>query len=228
VNPGLRDNNIIWDRVQLTVFFVQETILSLLYIYQTRKYVQINAIFGKHSVPSDPSAPSQQTPATRAEREKNRVLWHLILANILIIALDIALLGIQYGGDHLFYLQGSFKPCVYGVKLKVEFLVLNRLINSLKSRDGGTGAPYRGHVNSGDSAGHLSHKLRGQRSSDIVTAEVVGKDSGSNDVGLEPLAMTRLVGGRSQSAPGLERPVTSGDGRLFGKPTEPWDGTWRS
>lgn len=60
------------------------------------------------------------------------MLHQLIYTNLLVIALDIALLGIRYA--NMFYLQGAFKPCVYGVKLKVEFVILNRLIKSVRAR----------------------------------------------------------------------------------------------
>lgn len=58
------------------------------------------------------------------------MLWQLIWANTLIIALDVTLLGIQCA--NLFHLQGAFKPCVYGIKLKLEFVILNRLINTVR------------------------------------------------------------------------------------------------
>jgi hypothetical protein len=57
------------------------------------------------------------------------MLHHLIYINILIICLDITLLGIQYAS--LFYLQGAFKPAVYSIKLKLEFVILNRLIKTI-------------------------------------------------------------------------------------------------
>lgn len=37
--------------------------------------------------------------------------------------------GRQYA--NLFYLQGAFKPAIYGVKLKLEFVILNRLIKTI-------------------------------------------------------------------------------------------------
>lgn len=187
---------------------------------------------------------NSRAPSTlnTAEKAKNRVLWHLILANILIIALDIALLGIQYGGDHLFYLQGAFKPCLYGIKLKVEFLVLNRLIASLwGSRD--THAKYNSGPSNGSgarvasggagfdisisSAKLVSSKARG-RSSDLIAAEVDSKRHGEA-ISMEPLERARFSGeqsyeGRTSVA---ERPVTRGDGRLFETPIEPWDVTRR-
>lgn len=59
-------------------------------------------------------------------------MHHLIATNLLIIALDIALLGIQYAG--MFYLGGAFKPAVYGVKLRIEFSILNKLVSMTKER----------------------------------------------------------------------------------------------
>jgi hypothetical protein len=89
--------------------------LGIIYIYETRKDVRTTSFL--NSDPSDKST-----------------LWHLICMNLLVIMLDIVLLGIQYA--NLFYLQGAFKPCVYGIKLKVEFLVLNELIKSTQMHQG--------------------------------------------------------------------------------------------
>ncbi|KAI9375954.1 integral membrane protein [Aspergillus egyptiacus] len=146
INPALTPANLIWDRVQLVIFFIQETVLSVLYILQTRKYLQGRSPLHQHvwsspSVTATTTATATTTTVTTipglnanasatanyppATDEHKSMLWQLIYANILIIALDIVLLGIQC--DSLFELQGSFKPCVYGIKLKVEFVILNRL-----------------------------------------------------------------------------------------------------
>lgn len=127
VNPGLVSFNLIWDRVQLVVFFVQETALSILYIYQTRKYLHDASPLLERSW----SIPSRGTQDTQSNEQKS-LLRQLIWTNILIIALDISLLGIQCAD--LFYVQGAFKPCVYGIKLKAEFVILNRLINNVQRR----------------------------------------------------------------------------------------------
>lgn len=122
INPNLSSVNLIWDRVQLVVFFVQETILSILYILQTRKYLSKRSPLIERTW----STPSGIRGATRAQMsEQSTVLWQLIYVNIIIIALDITLLGIQ--SADMFQLQGAFKPCVYGIKLKIEFVILNRL-----------------------------------------------------------------------------------------------------
>ncbi|KAB8237909.1 hypothetical protein ETB97_005665 [Aspergillus alliaceus] len=121
-NPNLDSVNLIWDRVQLVVFFVQETTLSILYIFQTQKFLRGRAPLRERAW----STSSAVQGSDRAQlNEQKAVLWQLIYANTLIIALDITLLGIQCAD--LFQLQGAFKPCVYGIKLKVEFVILNRL-----------------------------------------------------------------------------------------------------
>src|SRR5689334_6563583 len=102
----------IWDKLQLTVFFVQETILSLIYIVETYKRLKHSAML-HHD-----------------ENSRREVLHHLIWVNILVIALDISLLGLSYAD--FFYVQSAYKPCVYGVKLRVEFAILNRLISSVQ------------------------------------------------------------------------------------------------
>ncbi|ETS85560.1 hypothetical protein PFICI_03585 [Pestalotiopsis fici W106-1] len=130
VNESLVSFNIVWDRVQLVVFFVQETALSILYIYQTRKYLHDAAPLLERSW----SVPSRGTQETQNNEQKS-LLRQLIWTNILIIALDISLLGIQCAD--LFYVQGAFKPCVYGIKLKAEFVILNRLINNVQRRANG-------------------------------------------------------------------------------------------
>ncbi|KAI0595198.1 integral membrane protein [Biscogniauxia sp. FL1348] len=133
-NPHLFSINTSWDRVQLIVFFVQETTLSILYIYQTRKYLHDRSLLLRPSRAPSPTS-ACLAHATSLEDEDRRVLYHLIYTNLLVIALDIALLGIQCA--NLFYVQGAFKPCVYGIKLKVEFAILNRLVKSVRARGNG-------------------------------------------------------------------------------------------
>ncbi|KAI0204824.1 integral membrane protein [Astrocystis sublimbata] len=126
--PSLQPVNAVWDRLQTTVFFVQETVLSILYILQTRKYLTaMSPLF-------DQSQASIESSSTRNKKSKTKtMLHHLICINILIISLDIALLGVQYA--NLFYLQGAFKPAIYGVKLKLEFVILNRLVKSISRQN---------------------------------------------------------------------------------------------
>lgn len=145
INPHLASFNLVWDRIQLVVFFVQETALSILYIFQTRKYLKGRAPLRQRAW----SAPSTVHGARQTSEEAS-VLWQLVWANTLIIALDITLLGIQCA--NLFHLQGAFKPCVYGIKLKLEFVILNRLISTVRQPtsdvfySGSSGSAARAHA----------------------------------------------------------------------------------
>ncbi|KAL6860957.1 hypothetical protein J3F83DRAFT_309634 [Trichoderma novae-zelandiae] len=95
----------VFERVQLTVFFVQEVAISALYIRET--YRILRSYRGLVGV-------------------NRRTMWHVILINLVIIALDVSILVLQYT-DH-YDLQTAWKPFVYSVKLKMEFSVLNRLV----------------------------------------------------------------------------------------------------
>ncbi|KAF2194165.1 hypothetical protein K469DRAFT_734680 [Zopfia rhizophila CBS 207.26] len=125
-SPTLGPINLIWDRIQTTVFFLQETALSILYIIQTRKHLKASSLLNQDSLNGNDSS--------------RQVLHQLIYINLLVIFLDITLLAIQYA--NFFYLQGAYKPCVYGVKLRVEFAILNRLISSIRGRGSGAGYSY--------------------------------------------------------------------------------------
>lgn len=103
--------NLIWDRIELAAFFVQETIISLLYIRETARHLQNVALLGTNT------------------RTTRRVLRHLIFVNIFIICLDCSLIGLCYAG--FFFLQGYYKAAVYAVKLRTEFTILNQLRSSL-------------------------------------------------------------------------------------------------
>ncbi|RYP70240.1 hypothetical protein DL771_005627 [Monosporascus sp. 5C6A] len=167
INPNLFSINTIWDRLQLIVFFVQETSLSILYIVQARKFLRDISLLHRKPVSStatattihDASLGSASSPRSNRDRDETtkQVLQHLIYTNLLIIALDVTLLGIQ--SADLFYLQGAFKPCVYGVKLKVEFAILNRLIKSVRAHSYSGGS--RGYFNSGAGAGDEAERGHG-------------------------------------------------------------------
>jgi hypothetical protein len=110
-NMALGPKYLIWDKIQLTVFFVQETVLSLLYIFETRKRLK-------------------ESDMLHHDHSSREVFRHLIWVNLLVIFLDCSLLALSYAD--FFYVQSAYKPCVYGVKLRVEFAILNRLIASVQ------------------------------------------------------------------------------------------------
>ncbi|KAK2763059.1 hypothetical protein FQN54_009692 [Arachnomyces sp. PD_36] len=95
----------VWQNIQVTAFSIQEFILAGLYIYEARKVLKPSREFRKAKV--------------------EEVMRHLIYVNILVIFLDIAVMCTQYAG--MYEIHVVFKGAVYGVKLFVEFFILNQL-----------------------------------------------------------------------------------------------------
>jgi hypothetical protein len=97
----------IMEKIQVTWFFVQETVISLLYIYHTRDFLKDTYTHQTH-----------------------RVMELLITAQILAILFDVALVTVDW--NNMFTLKVSIHPFVYAVKLKMEFIVLNQLLALIK------------------------------------------------------------------------------------------------
>ncbi|KAK9423275.1 putative Integral membrane protein [Seiridium unicorne] len=100
----------IYEKVQVTLFFVQETTLSGIYIYQTLALLRADG--------------------TLQTRAANKLLMNLVWINVLVILLDTAILGLEYA--NFYNVQTAIKGLVYSVKLKLEFTVLNGLIELTK------------------------------------------------------------------------------------------------
>lgn len=104
----------IYEKIQVTIFFLQEMAISGLYIFETTKMLRITTIPGHDS--------------------NRNMLRHLIVVSILVAALDAPVLAFEYAG--LYYLQTSYKALAYSTKLKLEFSILNRLVDIAKTRKG--------------------------------------------------------------------------------------------
>lgn len=97
----------IMERIQQTVFTLQETIMSCLYIYHTRKFLKIGY-----------------------PMQTRKVIGFLLLVQLLVIALDAVLTLFDYTDK--FTLKCTLHPLVYAIKLKLEFIVLNQLQTLVK------------------------------------------------------------------------------------------------
>ncbi|KAI9765335.1 MAG: hypothetical protein M1839_005520 [Geoglossum umbratile] len=95
----------IWERIQVTIFALQEIIISSLYIFETRKVLNPTRVFQEERI--------------------RRAMTHLIYMSIFVIFLDISILCVQYA--NLFQIQVVYKGAVYSIKLFVEFSILNEL-----------------------------------------------------------------------------------------------------
>ncbi|PHH92697.1 hypothetical protein CDD83_5934 [Cordyceps sp. RAO-2017] len=96
----------IFEKLQLSVFSFQEMIISGLYIVETTKTLKL-----------------QRSIAPLGARN---VLGHLLVVNFFLVLLDASILGLEFSNHY--DIQTAWKPLVYSVKLKVEFSVLNRLV----------------------------------------------------------------------------------------------------
>jgi hypothetical protein len=110
------------EKIQMTGFCVQEFIISGLYLWKTMDIVKTQA------QPAQP-ARSGSTASEQSSGNKKRVarlMGQLFVINIVIVAMDIALLVVEYKDLHI--PEVAFKGLCYSVKLKLEFAVLSRLV----------------------------------------------------------------------------------------------------
>ena len=102
-----------YEKVQITLFFLQESIISGLYIYSTYKILK---------------------PAGNIkEKELRQAMTHLIWMNAVVVLFDITLLATEYSGHY--EVQVMYKGALYSVKLKIEFQILNHLMELVWKKD---------------------------------------------------------------------------------------------
>jgi hypothetical protein len=91
------------EKIQMCGFFIQEVILSSVYILETIRILKTSI-----------------QPNTR------RLMYQLLAINILIILMDLGLLGLEAAS--LYILETIVKGFLYSVKLKLEFAILSKLV----------------------------------------------------------------------------------------------------
>ncbi|KAL4863789.1 hypothetical protein BDV12DRAFT_177013 [Aspergillus spectabilis] len=125
----------IYERVQVTIFFLQELTISGLYMYEMCRLLY--------------------TGGTLSEMHGDagrRFMLHLIYMNVLVIILDVAILVLQFTGRYAS--QTAAKGFIYSVKLKMEFNILNRLVDVVQRASHERESPYSSgdHQQGGPSA----------------------------------------------------------------------------
>ncbi|KAH6986763.1 hypothetical protein EDB80DRAFT_182800 [Ilyonectria destructans] len=96
----------IYGKVQLAGFTVQEGIISGLYIYEAAHSLRpIMAVKGA---------------------EGQNIIRHLVVLFIIVVILDSSLMATEFANN--FPVQTTYKPFVYSIKLKIEFITLNKLL----------------------------------------------------------------------------------------------------
>jgi hypothetical protein len=96
------------EKFQMTVFMLQECLISAIYLYETTKLLRI-----------------MKRNTTR------RTISELFAINVFIIALDIGLLVVEY--LNLLVYEQTFKGAIYSIKLKLEFAILGKLVKIVRN-----------------------------------------------------------------------------------------------
>lgn len=94
----------VMEKIQMCGFFLQEIILSSIYILETIRILR-----------------------TSVKSNTKRLMHQLMAINILIIIMDLALLGLECAS--LYILETTTKPVFYSIKLKLEFAILGKLVH---------------------------------------------------------------------------------------------------
>ncbi|KUI69155.1 hypothetical protein VM1G_04754 [Cytospora mali] len=117
----------IMEKIQMTGFFCQEVVLSSIYIVETFKILK-----------------------TSLQPDTRTTMKQLVAVNAVIILMDLGLLGLEAAS--LYILETMLKGVVYGIKLKLEFAILGKLVRFVgggrPSFDVGPGTYYDPRKNS--------------------------------------------------------------------------------
>jgi hypothetical protein len=122
VRPAFSRGYTYIEKIQMTGFCIQEFIISGLYVWKT-----LDILKTQDGATRSGSTSSDQSP----KKHVHRVMLQLVIINVVIIALDILLLVVEYYDLHI--AEISIKPFVYSVKLKLEFAVLSKLVETSSS-----------------------------------------------------------------------------------------------
>ncbi|RMX73878.1 hypothetical protein D0869_13159 [Hortaea werneckii] len=100
------------EKIQMTGFTLQEFIISGLYVWRTLEILKTT---------------------NYSRRRTRRTMWQLCVINAMIIVADIGLLVVEYQDRHV--VEQALKGAVYGMKLKLEFAILSKLVGMTKRND---------------------------------------------------------------------------------------------
>jgi hypothetical protein len=127
LNPHFKPFDVT-EKIAISVFTAQELIISSVYLWESVRILRVGEMVQKKS--------------------NRRRIQQLFLANIVIIAMDVITLTLEFSA--LWGVWCSFKGFGYSVKLKVEFAILNQLRDSVKSTSGNGSSGAYGYGRSGD------------------------------------------------------------------------------
>lgn len=131
----------IMEKIQMVGFFLQELILSVIYIRETIRLLRLS-----ESVHDDVGSFEDGSGQLR-NASVRKTMYQILAINVIIIVMDLALLGAEFA--NLYLIETTLKGVVYSIKLKLEFAVLGKLVQIVKVRTNSNNSP-RNATNSGD------------------------------------------------------------------------------
>ena len=93
----------------MTMFTIQELTISGIYLWEVGRFLRV--IMELHT---------------------RKLLYELLMVNIMLIILDVVLLSVEY--ENLYQIEVTLKGMVYSIKLKMELAVLSKLVKVMTDR----------------------------------------------------------------------------------------------
>lgn len=124
----------IMEKIQMVGFFLQELVLSVIYIRETIRLLRLGESVHRDDVGSFDDGTSQLRSAS-----VRKIMYQILAINVIIIIMDLALLGVEFA--NLYLIETTLKGVVYSIKLKLEFAVLGKLVQIVKVRTSSNNSP---------------------------------------------------------------------------------------
>ncbi|KAH7072619.1 hypothetical protein BKA63DRAFT_47269 [Paraphoma chrysanthemicola] len=118
----------IMEKIQMVGFFVQEVILSAIYIREAVRLLKLSETAQDDVQSFDDGSGHGHLRNTNVRK----TMYQLLAINVIIIVMDLALLGVEFA--NLYLIETTLKGVVYSVKLKLEFAVLGKLVQFVRNR----------------------------------------------------------------------------------------------
>lgn len=135
----------IMEKIQMTGFFLQELVLSIIYIRETVRLLRLG-----ESVQDDVNSFDDGTGALR-NASVRKTMYQILAINVIIIIMDCALLATEFA--NLYLIETTLKGVVYSIKLKLEFAVLGKLVQIVRVRTSSKNNSPLGATGSADRRG---------------------------------------------------------------------------
>jgi hypothetical protein len=115
------------EKTQMVGFFVQEVILSAIYIKEAIRMLKLSEAIHDDTQSFDDGTGQGHVRNSHVRK----TMYQLLAINIIIIVMDLALLGVEFA--NLYLIETTLKGVVYSIKLKLEFAVLGKLVQFVRN-----------------------------------------------------------------------------------------------